>query len=215
MKRHKISFNSKEAVEATIKEMGDETKANQAVADSINACADEQTCVDKEIEKVSDELIITESESAEITNKNESTQSGEEVQNGKLVKPSQSVCESNGGRWETYNDDCLAPWETAKTICSATGGVLPNIETLNAVVTDCGGESYVWASDGYEDKAERNMANESYQACYKEKGFNGSWYWSSRTLEEHSSAAWEVYFYYGADYYYGKSDNFSYVLCIR
>ena len=190
-------LDSTKAVEATIKEMGDKTKANQAVADSINACADDQACVDREIEKISDELIITESESAEITNKNESNQtveptpepvaqsgeptpqpvaqSGEEVQNGTWAKPSQSVCESNGG---SYNGDCDANWENAKIICSAIGGVLPNRETLSEIVTDCG---------GYIGISYNNSVNESYQACYREKGFSPLHYWSSTTSVHNSS----------------------------
>ncbi len=60
-------LDSKTAVTATIKEMGDETKANQESADRINSCGNDQSCVDKEIKKVSDELIITEEESILIT----------------------------------------------------------------------------------------------------------------------------------------------------
>jgi len=65
-------LDSKTAVEATIKEMGDETKANQQQADRINDCGSNQTCVDEEIKKISDELIIDENESAEITNQEDS-----------------------------------------------------------------------------------------------------------------------------------------------
>ena len=228
-------LDSTKAVKATIKEMGDETKANQAVADSINACADDQACVDREIEKVSNELIITESESAEITNKNESSQtveptaqpiaqsgeatpqpvaqsgeptpqpvaqSGEEFQNGKWVKPSQSVCESNGG---SYNGDCDANWENAKIICSAIGGVLPNIETLKTVITDCGG--------GIDDFS-NNRENESYQACYKEKGFTSNIYWSSTTFVSNSSEAWAIGFDAG-NLLLGSKENEPSVRCVR
>jgi len=59
-------LDSKTAVTATIKEMGDETKANQEIADKINSCENNQTCVDNEIKKVSDELIITEEEISKI-----------------------------------------------------------------------------------------------------------------------------------------------------
>ena len=204
-------LDSTKAVEATIKEMGDETKANQAIADSINACADDQACVDREIEKISDELIITESESAKITNKNENNQtveptaqpvaqSGEEVQSGTWAKPSQSVCESNGG---SYNGDCDANWENAKTICSAIGGVLPNIETLEAVVNDCGG---VIGDD--------NSENKSYQACYEEKGFTSNIYWSSTTFVSNSSEAWAIGFDAG-NLLLGSKENEPSVRCVR
>ena len=208
-------LDSTKAVKVTIKEMGDETKANQAVADSINACADDQTCVDREIEKISDELIITESESAEIINKEDDqtaeptsqpvAQSGEEVQNGKWVKPSQSVCESNGGFYYggSYYSYCDANWENAKTICSAIGGVLPNIETLSEVVTDCGG---VIDDD--------NSENESYQACYEEKGFNYNHCWSSTTDVSYSFLAWIVRFYLGNVTRASKEDENS-VRCVR
>ena len=59
-------LETQEAISATIKEMGDETKANQAKANRINVCGDNQTCVDREIKSLSDELIITDAESNEI-----------------------------------------------------------------------------------------------------------------------------------------------------
>jgi hypothetical protein len=65
-------LDGKRAVTATIKEMGDETKANQEIADKINSCGDDQSCVDKEIKKVSDELIITEEEANILLDNNSS-----------------------------------------------------------------------------------------------------------------------------------------------
>jgi hypothetical protein len=65
-------LDSKTAVTATIKEMGDETKANQESADRINSCGDDQSCIDNEIKKVSDELIITEEEANILLDNNSS-----------------------------------------------------------------------------------------------------------------------------------------------
>ncbi len=59
-------LDNQKAVIASIKEMADETKANQEQADRINGCENNQTCVDKEIKKISDELIIDEDEAVEI-----------------------------------------------------------------------------------------------------------------------------------------------------
>jgi len=61
------------AVTATIKEMADETKANQEQADRINSCGDNQTCVDNEIKQLSDELIIDDNEAKEIVSAQSST----------------------------------------------------------------------------------------------------------------------------------------------
>jgi len=63
----KNGLNSKKTVTASIKEMGDETRDNQIQADRINACKNNQSCVDEELKKLSDELIITEEESNQIT----------------------------------------------------------------------------------------------------------------------------------------------------
>nr|WP_255494513.1 DUF1566 domain-containing protein [Sulfurovum sp. bin170] len=214
--------------------MGDETKANQAQADKINGCDNNQTCVDEEIKKISNELIITDSEVAEIKAKEQPSQEtsatlseptptpvagGEEIQYGQWVKPSRSVCESSGGNYGEFTtsaDDgtkyegtlyteCWANWENAHTICSATGGVLPNNETLKAVVTDCGG-----VIDDYEN----NRNSESYQACYREKGFTSSYYWSSTSDASDSSNAWIVNFSNGHVDWNDKTYELS-VRCVR
>ncbi len=62
-------LDNQKAVIASIKEMGDETRANIVQANKINSCGNDQACVDREIEKISDELIITEDEVLEIKNK--------------------------------------------------------------------------------------------------------------------------------------------------
>jgi len=227
-------LDSQKAVRASIKEMADETKANQAQADKINNCENNQTCVDEEIKKVADALIIDEDEELEITGKGKPTQEtnttvteptptptpikGEEVQYGKWVKPSQSSCESSGGIYNKYNrDECRANWENANSICQAMGDKLPNIETLGAVVTDCGGDfvsDYNDNSDNWNERTDKNIANESYQACYKEKGFTSNGYWSSTTNVSDSSSAWLVNFYDGYDVWSSKTYEFR-VRCVR
>jgi len=69
-------LDSKTAVSATIKEMADETKANQEQANRMNSCGDNQSCVDREIKKIYDELIITDEEAIVIKVKEQSTQDG-------------------------------------------------------------------------------------------------------------------------------------------
>ena len=59
-------INKTTAISATIKEMADEIKTNQEQADRINACGNDQTCIDNEIKKIKDELIIDENETEEI-----------------------------------------------------------------------------------------------------------------------------------------------------
>jgi len=234
-------LDSQKSVRASLKEMADEIKANQAQGDKINDCGNDQTCVDKEIKKVAEELLIDEDEELEITGTKKSNQEtntiateptpsptttqptpiateptptptptpikGEEVVYGKWVKPSRSSCESNGGIYNKYNSDdgCRANWENANTICQAMGDRLPHIETLRAVVTDCGG-----VIDDYEN----NKNNESYQACYKENGFSSNGYWSSTTNVSDSSNAWFVYFDDGFDYWDSKTYEYR-VRCVR
>jgi len=217
-------LDSKTAVTATIKEMADETVTNQEQANRINSCGDNQSCMDSEIKKISDELIITDEEADEIKAKEQSNQDiansdGKEVQYGKWVKPSQSACESGGGKYKTFSfslDDntkyegteyteCDAFWENANNICSAIGGVLPNYEILKAVVTDCRG-----VLGDYEN----NLKNEAYQTCYREKGFSSFFYWSASTDVSDSSNAWTVLLGSGYDYWRSKTDEYS-VRCVR
>ncbi len=186
------------AMSATIKEMADETIDNQEIANRINACGNDQTCIDNEIKKMRDELIITDEETIEIkarlqetsTPTPSSTSGAKEEVYGKWVKPSQSVCESNGGSYNKDNrNECRVNWENAKNICSAIGGSLPTEEVLGAVVTDCGGVI---------NDSDNNTINESYQACCRERGFTLQRYWSSTVSD--SSHAWTVYFYHGFVY---------------
>ncbi len=223
-------LDNKKAVIASIKEMADETKTNQERADKINGCENNQTCVDEEIKKISDELIITEDEATEIKSTQETNNttpeeatptaiSGAEEVYGKWVKPSQSICESNGGYYimrgfgvdhgtkyqgTTYTD-CHANWKNAHTICSDIRGSLPTKEVLGAVVTDCGGVI---------DEEDNNRDNESYQACYRERGFDPGYYWSSTASVSDTRSAWGTSFSNGHVVFVAKRDSRR-VRCVR
>jgi len=59
-------LDSKTAVTTAIEEMGDRTKSNQEQADRINDCGNNQECIDKEIEGITDELTIDNSKKESI-----------------------------------------------------------------------------------------------------------------------------------------------------
>jgi len=142
--------------------------------------------------------------------------------------PSRSNCESGGGGYRTFSissDDgtkyegtkyieCWTTWEKANSICSTIGGVLPNRETLGAVVTDCGGDFVTEPWDNVEERRDKNIANELYQACYREKGFSSNGYWSATTNASDSSYAWDVGFGYGGDFWASKTVE-NYFRCVR
>ena len=215
-------FDKQRAMSSTLKEMGEELISNQIEADKINDCENNQTCQNKEIEKLYNELIIDDDEVIEIRGKSksnaESTDTsikGEEVQYGKWVKPSKSICEDNGGLYNQYEDnDCDANWKNANKICNATGGNLPDIDTLRAVITDCGGALYRWNEDNSDSNADKNINNKSYQSCYKEKGFTSDFYLSSTIYSSDSSNIWYIYLYDGYDYWNDKTE-ISRVRCVR
>jgi len=105
-----------------------------------------------------------------------------------------------------YKGVCQTDWKDAKNICSSLGGRLPNIDELRAEVRKCG---------GIIDSYKKNRANKSYQACYKNNGFNNNdWYWSSTTYKGNSGNAWIVYFDLGSVGNYYKSFNI-FVRCVR
>jgi len=125
-------------------------------------------------------------------------------QSNKWVTPTQSICENNGGSYGE-SDGCRANWENAKTICSASGDELPTVETLRAVVTECGGVI---------NDSDNNSNNDSYQTCYKEKGFTSNYYWSATTDVSNSDNAWDVIFGDGGDYLSSKMDE-DFIRCVR
>jgi len=86
----------------------------------------------------------------------------------------------------------LANKKNAQIICNFSGGVLPNIKSWKNVIIDCGGELAIIGEDSandYRRKTRENSNNESYKACYRDRGFSSSTYWSSTT--------WVTHFYYG------------------
>ena len=94
---------------------------------------------------------------------------------------------------------------------------MPNIETLGAIITDCGGDlvsNYNGNRDNRNERADKNVANEAYQACYKEKGFTSNAYWSSTTVASDSSNVWSLYFNVGADGWVDKAYE-DRVRCVR
>jgi len=123
----------------------------------------------------------------------------------KWIRPTKSVCKANGG--EIDKGECIANWENAKKICSASGGKLPTREDFHKVIRDCGG-----ILDVYNEKWSKNLNNSHYQNCYKQKGFSDNWfYW---TLEESSANSWDVDFKGGLDFWSNKSNKY-YALCVR
>jgi hypothetical protein len=124
--------------------------------------------------------------------------------NAEWVKPTRSVCTSNGGKLE--NGICKANWQNAKDICRASGARLPTISELRRVITSCGG-----VVNDYEN----NRNDPDYQSCYQRRGFSDKdWYWSLTEYNNDSSNAWGVYFY-GGDGNWGYKSDEDYALCVR
>lgn len=122
--------------------------------------------------------------------------------------PSSIVCKGSGGKIDS-SGICIANWEDAKKICSASGGQLPNMEELTQVVVDCGGTITRPHDKDRASLSDKNYANTSYRLCYKAKGFASNYYWSSST-----STAWGVNFDGGRQGYGNKLYNY-YVRCVR
>ena len=133
------------------------------------------------------------------------------VSTSKWIKPTNSVCKANGGKIDKHGV-CEATWENAKKICLVSGGQLPSKDDFYKVIADCGGilnVRNIKSTNGY-----KNRHNNSYQFCYKEKGFSSfSNYWSS-TINSDFSSAWTVYFDNG-DVGWGDKTYESYVKCVH
>ena len=98
---------------------------------------------------------------------NETLSSAIQCVKNQWITPTTSICTSNNGKLK--KGTCVASWENAKSICSASGGSLASIENFEAVIIECGGSI---------DDLGLNR-NSNYQSCYKKKGFYGRFYWSS------------------------------------
>ncbi len=104
--------------------------------------------------------------------------------NGKWITPIRSICEASDGKID--RGGCTANWSNAKKICSASGGRLATVKEFKNVVIECGGE-YTIINDSnmdWDTKRDKNKKNKSYQECYKNKGFNFSYYWASTDIIE-------------------------------
>ena len=140
---------------------------------------------------------------------------GAEEVYGIWVKPSKSVCESNGGEYNEYDGlnaidkkeySCDANWENSNKICNAIEGELPSIELLMAAVTDCGG-----TIDGdYSNKDD----SKDYSDCYRKVGFTPEYYWSSTSHDRDSNKAWFIRFLNGSKDFNKKTYSLT-VQCIR
>jgi len=187
----------------------DELTSNQDKPDPINACGDDQACVDNELQKLSAEIIITEEEALEIKSKENNSavtptpiadDGNKEVVYGKWFKPSKNVCNNNGGDYNNWAidstvKDCMADRESGKTICNISGGKLPSIDILKQVITDCGGTL---------NDIKGNQENSSYQVCYKKNGFISNYsFWSSSDTTD--GYALYIDFYNGTDGFFDKS----------
>jgi len=136
--------------------------------------------------------------------------SAKNTASSKWITPTNSQC-----KWGAMdNRVCSANWREAKKICSALGGRLPTINELKGEVTRCGGENTTYGDSKWKSIRDKNIANKSYQSCYKNNGFSSSLYWSSTTVASNTNYAWVVYFDFGNDNYYGKASS-NFVRCVR
>jgi len=134
------------------------------------------------------------------------------VSTSKWIKPTNSVCEANGGKM--VKGVCKANWKNATKICSASGGQLPSRFDLKQVVVDCGGSFIDRKNKNWSD-FDKNQANMFYQSCYKKKNFlYDNWYWTGEEDREISNIVSTVSFFDGKEYSTHNSDN-GYALCVR
>jgi len=98
------------------------------------------------------------------------------------IDPEKSVCIKNGGKVDE-GGHCFATWKEAHQICLESGGILPSIDLLKEVVSDCKG---VFDNVGAEESRSKTLA------CYQDKGFLLTSYWSSNAYEKYD--AWGINF---------------------
>ncbi len=91
---------------------------------------------------------------------------------------------------------------------------LPTMEELTKIVTLCGGADVTYGDDNWEELTDKNIANETYQANHKAKGFASRYYWSSTTYGNYNNYVWDVTFRYGLLSRDAKSNSL-YVRCVR
>lgn len=87
-------------------------------------------------------------------------------------------------------------------------------EELGDIVTLCGVALAMQDADDWNGIWDKNKKNKAYQDCYKEKGFESGFYWSSTDYADNVNEAFYLVFHYGYLGYDNK--NFSYyVRCVR
>ena len=119
------------------------------------------------------------------------------------VTPTKNICKKYDGQY--YGNQCSANLENAQIICSTIGASLPTIETLRAIVINCGG-----VVNDYD-----NISNKEYQFCYKEEGFSHNVYWSmSSPNNSLTSSTWTLNFSGGNDGQDRETNKFN-VRCNR
>jgi len=102
-------------------------------------------------------------------------------------------------QWQDNAISTTMTWESAITHCenlSLDGHSdwrLPNLKELTSLVDD-------------------TKTNPAISTAFEHTA--SSFYWSSTTYAGYASRAWYVYFGYGNQYYYRKSDS-NYVRCVR
>jgi len=132
----------------------------------------------------------------------------------KWITPTDGICKANGGKINKHHGVCEANWKNATKICRVSGGQLPSRADLKKVVVDCGGSFLTPKTKDWNSLTNKNMDNKSYQSCYKEKGFNSNYYWSSTTYASYTNGAWVVSFNRGGTYH-GNKSHYNYVRCVR
>jgi len=111
--------------------------------------------------------------------------------------------------------------DTATSYCDnlSLGGYsdwrIPTINELKKVISYCGGLETSLFDKNWSDNSNKNIANKTYQSCYKSKEFNSNkGYWSSSVDVNYNNTAFYVNFGYGdtADWAKGSS---IYIRCVR
>jgi len=142
-------LDSKNSMNANIKEMADELLTNgvaNELPNKINACGEKESCFNQEIDKLSNELLITESEADEILNIQDSinqapTVNGGEDRNAKVNEAIKLIgkAKDSDGFISTYE------WKEGDTVLATTASfeyraTTIGKHTLTLTVVDDGGK---------------------------------------------------------------------------
>lgn len=131
----------------------------------------------------------------------------EDTHTDKWITPENSICKKEGGKLDIGT--CKANWQQAQNICRASGGVLPSIDELKAVVASCDGKIA-----NSEAEQINNIKNTNYQQCYRQKGFSDlDYYWSATDVGT-PGARWRANMWSGTIRWNIESAHY-YVRCVR